>query len=322
MSLFLNELSLEGQFSTSQAFLVALDVIMQAREEAEKHQCKVYCCDALRSARVTQTSSFSEEVKHLGNKTQKTDIIRWFERTNWTMEPQHTPNHYFAYNDNLVTDTSIAEAAFRFERGENSSLLSFAPSPFHQASVEVIWHRDSENQKPISLPNVFYMEGVTALLHQWSEAKRNHPLTTWGQLIEWGRQYCPHLMFAEYILEPLRGIPFYPSVAQQAQKRFEVLESLVSAVDSSGRRTAQGHALYQEYFTGDRAWFTPESNSNKQKFAKELTFPHPAKLGETLFCSWHGKISQETFRIHFHWPLSSPTELLYIVYIGPKITKK
>jgi hypothetical protein len=42
---------------------------------------------------------------------------------------------------------------------------------------------------------------------------------------------------------------------------------------------------------------------------------------EKIFCTWHGKVKTPQYRIHFSWPISAVAPL-YVVYIGPKITKR
>jgi hypothetical protein len=79
--------------------------------------------------------------------------------------------------------------------------------------------------------------------------------------------------------------------------------------------------LYQEYFTGKKAWFTDSSDSEKNRFKSQLTFKHPDVAGEDLICTWHGKVKSPQIRLHFSWPVSADTPL-YVVYVGPKITKK
>jgi len=52
-----------------------------------------------------------------------------------------------------------------------------------------------------------------------------------------------------------------------------------------------------------------------------MTFPDPDVQGETLFCSWHGKVKTPQYRIHFSWPVTAASPV-YVVYVGPKITKR
>jgi hypothetical protein len=53
-----------------------------------------------------------------------------------------------------------------------------------------------------------------------------------------------------------------------------------------------------------------------------MTFPHPERVGETLFCPWHGKVQTPQIRIHFSGTTIRHDQPLYVVYIGPKIAKR
>ncbi|MEI7996656.1 MAG: hypothetical protein WCH01_17300 [Methylococcaceae bacterium] len=87
------------------------------------------------------------------------------------------------------------------------------------------------------------------------------------------------------------------------------------------RNTDEGNRLYQEHFTGDKAWFSTSSDDEKIEFKNELTFNHPNNKDEKLFCPWHGKIKTPQIRIHFSYPIRADKPL-YVPYIGLKITKK
>jgi len=52
-----------------------------------------------------------------------------------------------------------------------------------------------------------------------------------------------------------------------------------------------------------------------------MTFRHPEKADETIFCPWYGKVGTPQLRVHFSWPVRAD-ETLYVVYVGPKITKR
>ena len=100
-----------------------------------------------------------------------------------------------------------------------------------------------------------------------------------------------------------------------------VLHDLKNCFDDRGQRTPEGHETYRKHFTGKKAWFSDSSDSEKADFRRDLTFSHPADAGETLFCTWHGKVKTPQLRIHFSWPVHA-AEPLYVVYVGPKITRR
>ena len=145
------------------------------------------------------------------------------------------------------------------------------------------------------------------------------PSGSWSELEEDARTRFQYLMFASDCFSYLNGYPFDRGAATRILSRLDVLNRLAGLVDSSGRRTREGHQLYQDHFTGDRAVFSDSSDAEKNRFRDKLTFPHPEQSNGELFCPWHGKVNNPPFRIHFSWP-APPGTPLYVVYIGWKIT--
>lgn len=79
--------------------------------------------------------------------------------------------------------------------------------------------------------------------------------------------------------------------------------------------------LFQDHFVGEKAWFTDSSDAEKREFRTEMTFPHPTVPQERIFCPWHGKVKIQQMRVHFSYPIKR-SEPLYVVYIGPKISRR
>jgi hypothetical protein len=120
----------------------------------------------------------------------------------------------------------------------------------------------------------------------------------------------------------LRGYPFSSAVAERIRVLLDVLNRLKTGFDDDGTRTAEAKALYSNYFARQEAIFTDSSEREKNDYRAELTFPHPGRPGEYLFCTWHGKIRwTPPIRIHFSWPIAHDTPL-YVVHVGPKITMR
>ncbi len=147
------------------------------------------------------------------------------------------------------------------------------------------------------------------------------PLTSWAELEKTAAAQCRNLTFSVDCFEPLLGHPFARGTAQRVLLRLITLDRLRSYVDQDGERTPEGQRLYEDHFTGEKAWFSDSSETEKYQFRTKLTFQHPARDGEFLFCPWHGKVKTSQLRIHFTWPASA-AEPLYVVYVGPKITKR
>ena len=147
------------------------------------------------------------------------------------------------------------------------------------------------------------------------------PITSWQQLARDIPICCPNLTFSENSFEPLYSHPFVDCAAKRIVELLKVLDKFKNCFDAQGQRTDEGNRLYQEHFTGDKAWFSTSSDDEKIEFKNELTFNHPNNKDEKLFCPWHGKIKTPQIRIHFSYPIRA-NKPLYVPYIGLKITKK
>ena len=55
-------------------------------------------------------------------------------------------------------------------------------------------------------------------------------------------------------------------------------------------------------------------------FKRELTSPRPADRNIKQQFTWHRKVNHPVMRFHFSGPVRR-RELVYLVYVGPKLTK-
>jgi hypothetical protein len=58
-----------------------------------------------------------------------------------------------------------------------------------------------------------------------------------------------------------------------------------------GTYTSRNHELIDQFFSGTKAWFTDESETNKQYYLKELSFSDFENTGKRIFCSRKNQIS-------------------------------
>ena len=135
------------------------------------------------------------------------------------------------------------------------------------------------------------------------------------------RRECSSLYFSSGAFDALESQSFFPGAASSLLDLLIVLDRLKRSIGVDGARTAEGHEIYQNYFMRRLAWFTDSSDWEKSNFRDQLTFPHPQRPGEKLFCPWHGKVQTPQLRVHYSDPIAHD-EPLYIVYIGPKLTKQ
>ena len=216
-----------------------------------------------------------------------------------------------------MTDTAIGEAAYRTLHDLECGLVSFTPSDWNYSPIMVIWRREAE------------LDDKTATLENWWDAdtlddslRSAAPLIqTWDDLREASALRFESLTFSRDCFEPLAGVPFAKSAAERFLVLLNILERLSLAFDASGSRSPEGHRIYRDHFTGDNALFSDSSDTEKNRFRNESTFSHPNAAGPSLFCTWHGKVRLGMLRLHYSWS-GKAGEPIYVVYTGPKITKR
>ena len=245
-------------------------------------------------------------------------FMGWLDRHGpfWEDVRQHSgDDDLLECNGEMVTDTAVGEAAYCIIHGIARSLVSLKPSFWLISPLSVNWH-DNGHVRSIEVLNYWDPDEVEAAL-----GSAPVPLGSWGDLEAVARIRCPDLTFSPDSFDPLKGHPFGKGAAERLLLRLNILHDLMNCFNELGEWTPEGHSLYQKHFTGDKAWFSDSSNTEKVEFESALTFPHPTNAGERLLCTWHGKVKTPQLRIHFSWPIRA-NEPLYIVYVGPKITKR
>ncbi|QYE37226.1 hypothetical protein KZX46_21570 (plasmid) [Polymorphobacter sp. PAMC 29334] len=145
--------------------------------------------------------------------------------------------------------------------------------------------------------------------------------TRWADLLAQCRERFASLTISPHCETVLSRYPFEATVARRTVELLGVLQHLVDEIDpATGALSAVGRELQQQYFVGQKAWFSDAGDEEKAHFRNEMTFPNP-EAGEPITCFWHGKIKWPQYRIHFQWPVSTLRNKLLIAYIGPKISK-
>lgn len=320
MDFLLNDLSIEGQFSDALSFCAALERILEMRNVAHKAEIALYCRQNISQILINPSTSVRKAIE-AGFKFTPAKISvfkRWIDQQGpfWDDARKHHPDDWLRSGDEIVTDTAVGEAAYCSTLGLDRRLVSLAPSQWERSPVTVtMLLDDGATNIPIPVANYWTPADLETAL-QAAEP----PIDDWPPLETVCRAKFQLLRFSAECFEDLYGYPFARAASDGILRRLAILDRLMGAVDDVGRRTAEGDLLLQEHFTGERAWFSNSSATEKREF--DLTFPHPDKPGETLFCPYHGKVNNRPpLRIHFSWPVSAG-EPLYVVHVGEKLTKK
>jgi hypothetical protein len=317
VDLLVNDLSLDGQFSDLAAFRDSIRRVMLIREIARRYRRALYCHHGLVNGQVTRSERMQAAVRALPLDERRV-VMAWLCQHGpfWDDDRRHEGGDWYECAGEIVTDTAVGEAAHCRLHGIDRGLVSLQPSSFLYDPVSVERVFEDGNRAPVDVRNYWEPAVVEACL-----AAAPPALASWTALGELSVSRFEHLRFAGNAFEPLRGQPYKQGVAERILALLDVLHMLKQCFDENGSRTEDGHALYQQHFTGDKGWFSDSSDAEKEDFKTELTFSHPDARGETLFCTWHGKVKSPQYRIHFSWPVAAASPV-YVVYIGPKITKR
>lgn len=317
MDVLFNDLSIHGQFPDVAAFQTAIERVMTMRELVrQQYGRELQCHPKVAHAPVTDRSSVQQAVGDFSREMQSA-LMQWLARSgaDWKDHRRHGEDDWLECNGEIVTDTAAGEAAYRRFHGTECGLVSMDPSSWLFSPLSVEWH-ESEQARSVDVPNYWNVESLKVVLDAEPVS-----LGSWVDLETAARMRCRALTFSPSCFEPLSGHPFGTTAAQALLWRLVILNDLKIAFDEQGQRTPEGEEILRKHFSGSEAWFSDSSPTEKASFQRELTFPHPAKAGETLFCTWHGKVNTPKLRIHFSWPVGA-SEALYVVYVGPKITKR
>lgn len=317
MDFLANDLSLSGQFHNLALFVAAVARMMELRQEIRRYGSALYCHRKMAYARVTPDMVMQQAIQHLQSE-QRRALMQWLTQNGpyWEDAQLHAPDDWLEANGDIVTDSAVGEAAFCRIHGLSRELVSFWPSQWNFNPVQASWVRDGRETVNVDIPN--HWEAASVRLCLETNPERAH---SWAELGAQIRRACTRLTFADNAFLPLEGHPFAPGAAGRIRVLLWTLNKFKGCFDDQGNRNAEGHQLYADHFTGARAWFSDSSDGEKNAFREKLTFPHPHRQGEFLFCSWHGKVKTPQIRIHFSWPIRSD-EPLYVVYVGPKLTKR
>jgi hypothetical protein len=309
-----NDASLHGQFAAAEPFRESLRILWGIRSLLVSKGLHLKVCRSVRQRKVTPSHTFNDLLGVLPREI-KTRLLLWLDREGpfWDDVRGHSDGEYFECCGELVTDTGAAEVAYIQSEGTRSWLFSISPSKFLASPLTVHWRGRVGGDFDIEIPNGWNPDHAEQCV-----SALERPLSSWNELLDWAARECQHLELSPEILKQLPA-QFIPNVANRSQVLLRALNQMVGLLKSE--KTQEFNAMRSEWMQGDRARFSPSSESELDDFSKELTFRH-SRSSKEVICSWHGKIQTPQYRIHFEWPLPEGQKKLFVAYIGPKITKR
>ncbi len=316
MEFLLNELSIHEQFGSTADFAAAVSSVMDIRRAIKGAGRELYCNREIAGCRVSPGMIMQEAVRGLDLDNQRA-WMSWVTKGGpfWMEQREHSDDEWLEVDGEIVTDSAVGEAAYCVAQDLPRQLISFSPSQWERNPIDVIWSRSSGVQEPVAVRNHWRVESILAELENLPV-----PFQSWQSLEEHIRRSTSELVLTNDFMK-MKGYPYVKSVAEGIYMLVQVLNKLAMNVDEMGNRNATYQVLYDTYFMGANPYFTDESQTNKNKFNRALTFVLGAD--QSLFCPWHGKVNTPNnfppVRVHFAWPMNGKEKII-LPYVGKKIT--
>jgi hypothetical protein len=280
---------------------------------------QLYCSRLLHSRQITPTMDFRQAVRATRDHNFNQLVLAWINKTGpfWDDDRQYNPDDYFEYQSHDVTDQGLGEASRRELAGINAGVFSFQGSPL-QFTTDSLAVQQGLSEEPINFIDITNCWTTDQLIQSIQNSKTYY---CWQDVRAEIKLRFEGLIISDNVMDSLLSTPFSQQVMKRIFELLHVLDQIVMQSDANGQLSESGMNLLQEHFIGEKAWFTSESETNKQNFRREMTFSDPVDTSEKIFCHWHGKIKIFQIRIHFQWPRPMGQSKIKVVYIGPKITK-
>ncbi|MGI9228751.1 MAG: hypothetical protein ACR2P9_02715 [Gammaproteobacteria bacterium] len=323
MDLLFNDLSIHGQFHDVKKFCEALDCVMEMRKIVKRNgPDDLYWHSSFATTRPVNEMPIQQVVYQGFTHDKNRGFMSWLSTSPYWDDPEirwHSKDDWIEHDNHIVTDKAPAEAAIRQHHGSECGLVSLTPSDWKRTPLTMIWCNRGEglDNETIDIKNWWKLETLESALHDLEPSPQS-----WQEMEERAKGRCDRLDFAENCFVALNSVPFSRSSAKKALGLFGILNKIANKYDDQGQRTAEGHKIHRDHFQGDKAWFSDSSDSEKARYANELTFNSPD--GNLVLCSWHGKIKypNNPLRFHFEWPGRRADGRIFVAYIGPKLTKQ
>lgn len=317
MTWYVNDLSLCGQYPEAMAFLDDLTKLMRARSSVPTLAQQLFCSRTLHTRPVTPSLNFREAVKSAPKQVPVPLVLAWLTKYGpfWEDAREFNEEDYFEHGRQDVTDLGLGEVARRRLTGRHASSFSFAGGGFDYTPIEVQHGLPESPIGTVSIPNLWDADALRAS----AQASVPAPIN-WLQMLAQSQCRFDKLILFPRSIDSLRGEPFSQYVVERIFVLLGVLQEFMDCLNEDGSYSGRNHELIAQHFSGKKAWFTDESETNRQDYRAEMSFPDPENDGTKVLCSWHGKIKTPQYRIHFEWPVEARSKLR-VFYIGPKITK-
>ena len=269
MDLLFNDLSIHQQFYDIDEFRNALVRLLNMREVVSQFGMALYCHRNITSAHVNPSMSVYEALQAFTH-SQKRSLLAWFNRHGpfWEDIPEHGPDHWLEYDNAIVTDTALGEAAYCSTLGIDRRLVSLTPSNWEHTPLLVTMLNNETMM--LRVHNYWTVSELEIALRE-----AEPPIASWQQLERLAISRFTHVRFSADAFHPLRGMPFSPTAAEYVQSRLHTLNAVMESRDEFGNFASAARPILKAHLAHGSAHFSDSSEREKVRFRNELSFPHP-----------------------------------------------
>ena len=273
MLFILNEISIDSQFLDAREFNSCISELLEARCKnrvlLENFKINRNAINRKINSNLTVAEAFS---KH-GDRDRRKLFYVWFASSGPFHDDERVDvkNDYFEYAGIDVTDSGLGEAARRAVLGMQVVTFSFAGCvPDFTHTPLMIDHGPIEEWLgQYELDNIWTIDELTRKAEQARAAPQ-----TWEELIKNASEDYPFLLLSESIYEnpSLKREPFSKTIADSAHFLLHILNRYMEIANQHGYGAEGAKEILRNHFSGERARFSPESESNRNRFRNSLTF--------------------------------------------------
>ncbi|MEP2236462.1 MAG: hypothetical protein ABJM58_09980 [Alteripontixanthobacter sp.] len=313
----MNEASLQGQFGDVEQIRDTFRELIKLRGRNRQLKNNLHVTRMLPQAPVTPDTDVRMLVAQ--DRDLRSSLMRWLDSTGPFVEDDRAEeaDDYFECQGIEVTASGLGEAARRIKRGEACSSFSFAggENDFALSPLEVLHGLPEEPLGWYAICNLWQIAELES--HACAAQKE---VATWQELTQLAKERFQNLEVANLHLDTrLAREPFEAPIATSALELLALLNEYVGDRAESGDEGPRSREIVEQFFSGENARFSPESETNRKKFKQAMTFARDD--GTEVLADHHGKIRRRFFRMHFEWPLEGGRSKLGVFYLGPKLTK-
>ena len=322
MLFILNEVSINSQFIGAEDFNARMDILLQARSRYStlRERLKVshnIICRNISSNLTVRQAIFSER-----NPDRRRLILAWLTSSGPFHEDDRfaEEDDYFEFKNIDVTNTGLGEAARRKKSGFPVTTVSFQGSVLNFEITPLNIDHGIMGDRL----GYYLVDNIWTIKELLREVKRTRSIPkNWPEFVTCAREDYPFLQLPKTIYEnpALKNQPFNGTIAEATNRLLDILNRYMEIANEFGRNSEGANKFFTDYFSGERALFSPESKGNINKHRNQMTFSDPGDTTKEIFAHWHGKISHRVFRLHFEWPIPDKQKFIKVLYLGPKITK-